>query len=178
MSGSSAPQYGVMLLKALRDLKVESHFVMSDGARRTLKMEMGLHAGEVEALADVVYDPRNLGAAISSGSFLTTGMVVIPCSMRSLAGIAAGTSDNLLLRAADVTLKERRPLVLVTRETPLSYIHLRNMMEVTQAGAVVLPPVPAFYHRPQTIDDLILHACGKVLDQFGIAHDLFQRWSS
>jgi polyprenyl P-hydroxybenzoate/phenylacrylic acid decarboxylase-like protein len=151
---------------------------MSDGARRTLKMEMGLHAGEVEALADVVYDPRNLGAAISSGSFLTTGMVVIPCSMRSLAAIAAGTSDNLLLRAADVTLKERRPLVLVTRETPLSYIHLRNMMEVTQAGAVVLPPVPAFYHRPQTIDDLILHACGKVLDQFGIAHDLFQRWSS
>jgi polyprenyl P-hydroxybenzoate/phenylacrylic acid decarboxylase-like protein len=178
MSGSSAPQYCVMFLKALRDLKVESHFVMTDGARRTLKMEMGLRPSEVEALADVVYDPRNQGAAISSGSFLTVGMVVIPCSMRSLAGIAAGTADNLLIRAADVTLKERRRLVLVARETPLSYIHLRNMMEVTQAGATVLPPVPAFYHQPKTIDDLILHTCGKVLDQFGIDHDLFQRWSS
>lgn len=178
MSGSSAPQYCVTFLEALRDLKVESHFVMSDGARRTLKMEMGVPPADVEALADVVYDPRNMGAAISSGSFLTTGMVVIPCSMRSLAAIAAGTSDNLLVRAADVTLKERRPLVLVARETPLNYIHIRNMMEVTQAGATVLPPVPAFYHQPRTIDDLLLHICGKVLDQFGIAHDLFRRWSS
>ena len=119
----------------------------------------------------------DLGAAISSGSFLTMGMVVIPCSMRTLAAVASGASDNLLTRAADVALKERRRLVLVTRETPLSYIHIRNMETVTLAGATVLPPVPAFYHRPLTIDDLLMHICGKVLDQFGIDHDLYRRWS-
>jgi polyprenyl P-hydroxybenzoate/phenylacrylic acid decarboxylase-like protein len=132
---------------------------------------------DFEALADVVYDPDDLGAAVSSGSYLTMGMVVVPCSMKSLAEIACGTSENLLTGAADVCLKERRRLVLVPRETPLSLIHIRNMETVTLAGAMVLPPMPAFYHRPQTIDDLLAQTVSKVLDQFGIAHDLFQCWT-
>jgi polyprenyl P-hydroxybenzoate/phenylacrylic acid decarboxylase-like protein len=178
MSGSSAPQLGVTFLKAARRLdQVETHLVLSGGARRSIELEMGIDPSEVEKLADVVYDAANLGASISSGSFLTMGMVVIPCSMRTLGAVASGNSDNLVTRAADVALKERRPLVLVTRETPLSYIHIRNMETVTLAGATVLPPVPAFYHRPATIDDLLLHICGKVLDQFGVPHDLYRRWS-
>ena len=126
----------------------------------------------------MVYEAQDLGAGISSGSFLTLGMVVIPCSMRSLSSIATGNSDNLLTRAADVTLKERRRLVLVTRETPLNLIHIRNMETVTVAGGTILPPVPAFYHRPESIDDLLRHTCGKVLDQFGLEHELFRRWRS
>ena len=178
MSGSSAPQLGVTFLKAARRLEqVETHLVLSGGAHRRIELEMGIDPSEVEKLADVVYDAADLGASISSGSFLTMGMVVIPCSMRTLGAVASGNSDNLVTRAADVALKERRPLVLVTRETPLSYIHIRNMETVTLAGATVLPPVPAFYHRPATIDDLLLHICGKVLDQFGVPHDLYRRWS-
>jgi polyprenyl P-hydroxybenzoate/phenylacrylic acid decarboxylase-like protein len=178
MSGSSAPQLGVTFLKAARRLEqVETHLVLSGGAHRSIELEMGIDPSEVEKLADVVYDAADLGASISSGSFLTMGMVVIPCSMRTLGAVASGNSDNLVTRAADVALKERRPLVLVTRETPLSYIHIRNMETVTLAGATVLPPVPAFYHRPATIDDLLLHICGKVLDQFGVPHDLYRRWS-
>jgi polyprenyl P-hydroxybenzoate/phenylacrylic acid decarboxylase-like protein len=177
MSGSSAPQLGEMFLRVCRDIEnLETHLVLSQGARRTVELEMGRDPAAIEALASKAYDPADLGAAISSGSFLTMGMVVIPCSMSTLAGIAAGTSTDLLRRAADVTLKERRPLVLVARETPLSLIHLRNMVAVTEAGATVLPPVPAFYHRPKTIDDLLRHTCGKVLDQFGLAHDVFRRW--
>jgi polyprenyl P-hydroxybenzoate/phenylacrylic acid decarboxylase-like protein len=130
----------------------------------------------VEALADVVYKAGDLGAAIASGSFLTMGMVIIPCSMKTLAAVAWGHSSDLLSRAADVSLKERRRLVLVTRETPLNLAHLRNMVAVTEAGAVVLPPVPAFYHRPATIEDLLQHTVGKVLDQFGIEHQAFKRW--
>ncbi len=179
MSGSSAPQLADTFLRASRDLdEIETHLVVSPGARRSIELELQKDPAEIEALADVVYDANDLGAAISSGSFLTMGMVVIPCSMRTLGAIASGNSDNLLSRAADVTLKERRPLVLVTRETPLSYIHIRNMETVTLAGATVLPPVPGFYHGPKTIEDLLLQTCGKVLDQFGVAHDLFQRWSS
>jgi polyprenyl P-hydroxybenzoate/phenylacrylic acid decarboxylase-like protein len=177
ISGSSAPALGLTFLRACRDLDVETHLVLSGGAARSIELELGMTVDAVQAEADVVYDPTDMAAAISSGSFLTAGMVVIPCSMRSLAGIASGTSDSLLLRAADVTLKERRRLVLVTRETPLNLIHLRNMETVTLAGATVLPPVPAFYHDPKTIDDLLLHICGKVLDQFGIAHQLVTRWS-
>lgn len=178
MSGSSAPQLGVTLLTALKELgTVEVHLVLSAGARQTIRHEMDGDPASVEALADVVHDPSDLAAPISSGSFLTAGMVVMPCSMHTLASVAHGIGDNLLTRAADVHLKERRKLVLVVRETPLSLVHLRNMEQATLAGAVVLPPVPAFYHRPQTIDDLLRHTAGKVLDQFGIAHDLFRRWS-
>jgi polyprenyl P-hydroxybenzoate/phenylacrylic acid decarboxylase-like protein len=178
MSGSSAPQLGEAFLRICQDIEgLEAHLVISAGARRSIELELGVHPSALEALATVVYDPADMGAAISSGSYLTVGMVVIPCSMGALAGIAAGTSTDLLRRAADVTLKERRTLVLVTRETPLSLIHLRNMETVTLAGGTVLPPVPAFYHQPKTIDDLLRHTCGKVLDQFGIPHELFRRWS-
>lgn len=176
-SGSSAPQLGAMFLRLCRDLDgLETHLVMSRGARRSVELEMGVDPAEIENLADVVYDAQDLGAAVSSGSFLTLGMVVIPCSMRTLSGVATGNSDNLVTRAADVTLKERRRLVLVTRETPLNLIHIRNMETVTLAGGTILPPVPAFYHRPETIDDLLRQTCGKVLDQFGVEHDLFRRW--
>lgn len=179
MSGSSAPQLGHTFLQATRQLgTVETHFVLSQGARRSIELELGVDPAELEKLADVVYDARDLGASISSGSFLTIGMVIIPCSMRTLAAVATGNSDNLVARAADVTLKERRPLVMVTRETPLNLIHLRNMETVTLAGATVLPPVPGFYHKPKTIDDLLRQTCGKVLDQFGIEHELFRRWES
>lgn len=178
MSGSSAPHLGEAFLRAARRQGgVETHFVLSPGARRSIELELRTDPAEVEKLADVVYDAADLGAAISSGSFPTMGMVVIPCSMRTMAAVATGNSDNLLTRAADVTLKERRRLVLVTRETPLSYIHIRNMETVTLAGATVLPPVPAFYHRPASIDDLLMHTCGKVLDQFGLDHDLYRRWT-
>jgi polyprenyl P-hydroxybenzoate/phenylacrylic acid decarboxylase-like protein len=178
MSGSSAPHLGVAFLRAARLLGTfETHFVLSPGARKSIELELGTSPAEVEKLADVVYDTMDLGAPISSGSFPTMGMVVIPCSMRTLAAVASGNSDNLLTRAADVTLKERRRLVLVTRETPLNYIHIRNMETVTLAGATVLPPVPAFYHRPSSIDDLLLHISGKVLDQFGIEHNLYRRWT-
>jgi polyprenyl P-hydroxybenzoate/phenylacrylic acid decarboxylase-like protein len=178
ISGSSAPVLGQRLLEVLRELAVvETHLVMSEGARLSIKHELDLDPDAVAELADVVHDPHNLAASVSSGSFPTMGMVVMPCSMRTLAAIATGNTTELLSRAADVTLKERRRLVLVTRETPLNLIHIRNMETVTLAGAVVLPPVPAFYHRPQTIRDLIDQTVGKVLDQFGIEHQLFRRWS-
>jgi len=178
IAGSSGPQYGIALLRTLQSLAtVETHLVLSSGASRTIELEAGLDPAYVCGLADVVHDARDLAAPISSGSFLTIGMVVAPCSMKTLAAIAHGYSDSLLTRAADVTLKERRRLVLVTRETPLSLVHLRNMVAVTEAGATVLPPVPAFYHHPKSIDDLIAQTVGKVLDQFGIEHATFRRWS-
>ena len=177
LTGSSAPQLGLALLHALRDIpSVETHLVVSQGARLSLKLEAGVEVSQVEALADRAYRPEDLAASISSGSFLTVGMVVMPCSMRALGAIAAGISSDLVTRAADVTLKERRKLVLVPRETPLNLIHIRNMETATLAGAVVLPPMPAFYHRPQTIDDLLMHTVGKVLDQLGIEHALYRRW--
>jgi len=138
---------------------------------------MGRDADDVAELADVVHDPRNLAAAISSGSFQTLGMAVAPCSMRTLAAIATANSTDLLTRAADVCLKERRRLVLVARETPLNLMHIRNMETATLAGATILPPVLAFYHRPATIDDLLAQLAGKVLDQFGIEHALYRRWT-
>ena len=179
MSGSSAPQLGIALLEALHHHpEVETHLVISDGARRSLALEAGTDPDRVAKLADVSYAASDLAAAISSGSFLTEGMVVVPCSMRTLSAIATANTTDLLTRAADVTLKERRRLVLVTRESPLNLIHIRNMETVTLAGAIVMPPVLGFYHRPKTIDDLVAQVVGKVLDQFAITHDLFRRWGS
>lgn len=177
ITGSSAPQYGIKLLRALRDLgSVETHLVLSDQARKNIKIEAEMDPASVVDLADFAYDARDYAAAISSGSFLTMGMVIAPCSMSTLGAIASGLTTNLLVRAADVTLKEGRRLVLVPRETPLSLIHLRNMVTVTEAGAVVLPPTPAFYHNPKSVDELLAQTVGKVLDQFGIVHSLFERW--
>ena len=179
ISGSSAPQLGIALLEALhRSEEVETHLVISEGARRSIELEAGLDPDRVAKLATAAYDPRDLAAAISSGSFLTDGMVVIPCSMRTLAAVATGNATDLLVRAADVTLKERRRLVLVARESPLNLIHIRNMEVVTLAGAIVMPPVLGFYHRPKVVEDLVAQVVGKVLDQFGIAHELFRRWGS
>jgi len=154
VSGSSAPHLAYTLLRALADRDdVETHLVLSHGAPLSIKLEMDKSAADFEALADVTHDPSNLAASISSGSFRTCGMVIIPCSMKTLASIASGLTADLIARAADVCLKERRRLVLVTRETPLNLIHIRNMETVTLAGATVLPPVPAFYHRPETSEE-------------------------
>lgn len=177
ITGASGPHLAVHLLTALRKLgTVETHLVLSRAAHRTIELETGMPPAEVAALADVRHARGDIAASIASGSFRTMGMVVVPCSMKTVAGIAHGYSDDLLVRAADVTLKERRPLVLVARETPLSLVHLRNLVAVTEAGATVLPPVPAFYHQPESIEDILAHLTGKVLDQFGIDHELFARW--
>ncbi|PSK97836.1 2,5-furandicarboxylate decarboxylase 2 [Murinocardiopsis flavida] len=178
ISGASAPHLAIHLLSAIRKLgSVDTHLVISRAAKRTIEIESGRRAREIAALATEYHRSDDIAAAIASGSFQTMGMVVVPCSMKTLAGIAHGFSDTLLTRAADVCLKERRRLVLVARETPLSLVHLRNMVAVTEAGATVLPPMPAFYHTPDTIEDLLDHWSGKVLDQFGIDHDLYRRWA-
>jgi 4-hydroxy-3-polyprenylbenzoate decarboxylase len=176
ISGSSGPHYGVRLLEVLRPLDVEVHLVMSAAAHRTIEFEMGRDPAEVAALADVRHDERDVGAGPASGTFLTDGMVVAPCSIRTLSAIANSANDNLIVRAADVCLKEGRRLVLVVRETPLHLGHLRLMARAAETGAVILPPVPAFYHRPETIQDLVDHTVTKVLDQFGIHVDLVPRW--
>jgi len=176
LTGSSGPHYGVRLLEVLRDVEVEVHLILSAAARKTIEYEMGRDPNQVLTLADVVHDERDIAAPIASGTFLTDGMVVAPCSIRTLSAIANSANDNLVVRAADVCLKERRRLVLVVRETPLHLGHLRLMLQATEAGAVILPPVPGFYHLPKTIDDLVDHTVTKVLDQFGIHLDLIARW--
>lgn len=177
VSGSSAPHLAWATLTALHNHpEVETHLVVSRGADKTIELEMGAKRDDFEALADVCYDPGDFAAAISSGSFRTMGMAVVPCSMKTLATMATGTVTDLLTRAADVCLKERRRLVVVPRETPLSLIHIRNMETLTLAGATIMPPAPAFYHQPQTIDDLLNQTVGKLLDQFDISHDLYRRW--
>jgi 4-hydroxy-3-polyprenylbenzoate decarboxylase len=179
ISGASGVIYGIRLLEVLRDVpSIETHLVMSTAAAQTIGLETDYTAAEVEALANVVYRFRDIAAAISSGSFRTSGMVVMPCTMKTLAGIAHSYSDNLLLRAADVVLKDRRRLVIVPRETPLHLGHLRLLTQVTEMGAIIAPPMPAFYHRPETIDDLINQTVNRVLDLFEIElpQDLFQRW--
>ncbi|MBI4024595.1 MAG: UbiX family flavin prenyltransferase [Verrucomicrobia bacterium] len=180
ISGSSAPIYGIRLLESLVKMpSVETHLVLSEAAELTLRLEMpGWTRPRVEKLADHVYSPSDLAASISSGSFLTHGMVVIPCSMKTLANIAHSTGGDLLCRAADVTLKERRLLILAPRETPFHLGHLRNMTAVAEMGGVILPPIPAFYHQPKTVDDLIHHTIGKILDMLRIEHRLFRRWST
>ncbi|WP_037077614.1 UbiX family flavin prenyltransferase [Pseudonocardia spinosispora] len=179
ISGASAPHYGVRLLEVLRAHcpDVETHLVLSRGARRTIALETDRDPDEVLALAGHVHADDDLAAPISSGSFPTMGMVVAPCSIKTLSSIAGSHNDNLLTRAADVCLKERRRLVLAVRETPLHLGHLRLMTQVAEVGAVILPPVPAFYHRPTSIEHLIDHAVLKMLDQFGIQLDLVPRWT-
>jgi polyprenyl P-hydroxybenzoate/phenylacrylic acid decarboxylase-like protein len=177
ISGSSSPIYGIRALEALRtEGSTEIHLIITSAARRVIELETGWKLESILSLAHELYGESELAAGISSGSFHTDGMIVAPCSMRSLAEIAHGISTNLLTRAADVHLKERRRLVLMVRETPLSLVHLRNMTAVTEAGAVVLPPIPAFYHHPKTIDDLINHSVGKALDIMSIPHRLFDAW--
>ncbi|WP_393948220.1 UbiX family flavin prenyltransferase [Kluyvera intermedia] len=180
ISGASGAIYGVRLLQVLRTLPdVETHLVMSQAARQTLALETDLSLRDVQALADVVHDARDIAANISSGSFKTSGMVILPCSMKTLSGIVNSYTDGLLTRAADVVLKERRTLVLCVRETPLHLGHLRLMTQAAEIGAVIMPPVPAFYHRPQTLDDVINQTVNRVLDLFDIElpEDLFARWN-
>lgn len=179
ISGASGAIYGVRLLQVLRGVEnVETHLVMSQAARQTLALETSLSLRDVQALADVVYDARDIAASISSGSFKTMGMVILPCSIKTLSGIVNSYSDGLLTRAADVVLKERRPLVLCVRETPLHLGHLRLMTQAAELGAMIMPPIPAFYHHPQTVDDIIDQTVNRVIDQFDIElqQDLFTRW--
>lgn len=177
ISGASGAELGVALLRALREIgQFETHLVISGGAERTIAGETAYSLEEIRALADVNHDFYDIGASIASGSFRTAGMIIMPCSMKTLAGIACGYADNLELRAADVTLKEGRKLVLAVRETPLSRIHLRNMLTLAEMGAVILPPMMTFYSGPQTVDDMVRHTVGKVLDQFGVDCPGFRRW--
>jgi 4-hydroxy-3-polyprenylbenzoate decarboxylase len=181
ISGSTGVVYGVRLLEVLRTLPdVETHLVITLAGRQTIGLETDYAIKDVEALADVVHHHANIAAPIASGSFRAAGMIVAPCSMKTLAGIASSFSENLLLRAADVTLKERRPLVLLARETPLHLGHLRHMVALTEMGAIIAPPVPAFYHRPTTIDGIVNQTVNRALDLLGIRlpEDLFQRWGS
>jgi 4-hydroxy-3-polyprenylbenzoate decarboxylase len=176
ISGASGAILGVRMLEVLRATDVEVHLVMSKAAELTLALETDWKRDQVRALAHVVYNVADVAAAISSGSFRTMGMVVIPCSIRTMSEIASGVTSNLLTRAADVVLKERRRLVLVVRETPLHTLHLRTMASLSEAGAIVAPPVPGFYARPQSVDDIVNHTVGRVLDLFGIEAGVVRRW--
>lgn len=176
ITGASGAIYGIKLLEALKQCQVESHAIISDSAKKTILHETSYSLKEVEAMCSFLYDPRDIGAAISSGSFLVNGMIIAPCSIKSLSSIANSFNDNLITRAADVQLKERRKLVLLVRETPLHLGHLRQMVAVSEMGGVILPPVPSFYHKPETIDDIVRQSLGKALDQFGIDAKLFSRW--
>jgi 4-hydroxy-3-polyprenylbenzoate decarboxylase len=176
ISGASGIVYGVRMLEALRDAGVETHLVVTRSAQVTLGYELSLKVAALQALATVHHRIDDVGASISSGSFPTMGMIVAPCSIRSLSEIATGVTSSLLTRAADVVLKERRRLVLMVRETPLHLGHLRAMTHVTEMGAIVMPPVPAFYARPATIEDIVDHTVGRALDLFGIENALVRRW--
>lgn len=178
LSGASGIIYGVETLKILRQLGVPTHLIVSDSAVRNLQIETEYTLDEVKALADVVYDVRDVAASPASGSWLNRGMMIAPCTIKTLSAIANSFNYNLLIRAADVTLKEKRRLVLMVRETPLHKGHLELMARAADLGALILPPVPAFYHRPKTIEDLIHQSIGKALDHFNIEHDLYRRWSS
>ena len=178
ISGASGAGYGVRLLQALQGAPdVESHLVVSSAGWRNVHEEHGLQRADIEALADAVHDIANIGASIASGSFRCSGMVVAPCSMRTLAAIAHGLSDNLITRAADVLLKERRRLVLMVRESPLSLIHLRNMVSASEAGAIICPPMPAFYLRPRSVDEIIDFSVARALDLLDVPHTLAARWN-
>jgi 4-hydroxy-3-polyprenylbenzoate decarboxylase len=183
ITGATGAVYGVRLLQHLKQVSrpdgrpVETHLVISDAAVLTLHQETGLQRKEVEALAHVVHKQNNIGASIASGSFQADGMVIAPCSMKTLASVAHGLSDNLIARAADVMLKERRRLILMVRETPFNLAHLRNMTVVTEMGGIIFPPLPSFYHQPKTIDEMVDHTVARVIDLFGICHNLAPRWN-
>ena len=177
MTGATGSIYGLRLLESLRALGGwETHLIVSDAGMLNVWQEYRLARKEIHKLADVVHNVRDVGASIASGSFITAGMVIAPCSMKTLAAVAHAFADNLITRAADVILKERRRLVLITREAPLNLAHIRNMAAVTEMGGVIFPPVPAFYSRAKTIDDLVNHTVGRVLDLFGVEHDAIRRW--
>ncbi len=179
ITGASGAVYGVRLLERLRGLAgdaIQTHLVITPSGEKTISLETDYGVNRVRELADFVYGYADIAAPISSGSFITMGMVVVPCSMRTLSDIAHSRADNLLVRAADVTLKEGRKLVIVPRETPIHRGHIKLMLTAAENGAVILPPMPAFYHHPKTVDDIVDHTVGKILDQFGVEHDIFKRW--
>ncbi|MHB8567172.1 MAG: UbiX family flavin prenyltransferase [Nitrososphaerales archaeon] len=177
ISGASGVIYGVRLLQVLKQLEVETHLIMTPAAKITIAAETSFSPDSVEKLATKVYRFNDIAASISSGSFQIDAMAVIPCSMHTLGAMASGLADNLLVRAAEVTLKERRPLIVVPRETPMTLIHLENMVKIARAGAIVVPAMPAFYQRPKNIDEIIDHLIGKILDLLDIEHNLFTRWT-
>jgi 4-hydroxy-3-polyprenylbenzoate decarboxylase len=176
LSGASGIIYGIRLLEVLKELGIERDLVITETGEEMVTIETGRTPEEVRMLASRVHESTDFTSPLASGGFRNRGMVVIPCSMKTVAGIACGFADNLLLRAADCTLKEGRTLVLVPRETPLNSIHLRNMLALAEAGVTILPAAPGFYHRPKTVDDLVDHVVGKVLDRLGIEHHLYHRW--
>jgi flavin prenyltransferase len=177
ISGSTGVLYGIRLLEVLRGSEVEAHLVITGPGKRTIVEETDWAVAQVEALAAAVYDNRDIGAAPASGTFRTAGMVVLPCSIKTASAIATSTGEGLLCRAADVTLKEGRPLVVAVREAPLHLGHLRQLTLLAEVGAVIFPPVPAFYHRPQTLDDIVNHTVGRILDRFGIPQTLVREWT-
>jgi len=177
ISGATGAVYGMRLLQVLRaDPGIRTHLLLSSAGVLNVKQELDMGRAEVEALADVVHNVRDVGASIASGSFQTDGMVIAPCSMKTLAAVAHGLADNLITRAADVTLKERRRLILMVRETPFNLAHIRNMEAVTLMGGIIFPPLPGFYQRPKTLDELVDHTVGRVLDLLNVAHALTPRW--
>jgi 4-hydroxy-3-polyprenylbenzoate decarboxylase len=176
ISGASGVTYGVRLLQVLQQSDYETHLIISKSGELNIEIETDYDPADVKAMADYVYDHKNVAASLASGSFLTEGMVVVPCTIKTLSGIANSYNENLLVRAADVTLKEKRKLALVVRETPLHKGHLRLLTMAADMGAHILPPVPSFYHMPKTIDDIIDQTIGKIFDYIGIEHDLFKRW--
>ena len=177
ITGSSGVIYGIRMLECLKVLNIETHLVMSEWGEKNIEIETEWSVNHVRDLANVCYDRKNMAASISSGSFRTDGMGILPCSMKTLSSIANGYDDNLISRAASVCIKESRKLVIVPRETPLSKIHIENMRTLVGVGVTILPAAPGFYQKPKSIDDMINHIVGKVLDQFSISHDIFRRWS-
>ena len=176
ISGASGVIYGIRMLSLLQEKDFETHLIISDSGRQNIEIETSFKADDVAGMANYTYDNKDVGAALASGSYLTEGMVVVPCTIKTLSGIANSYTNNLLVRAADVTLKEKRKLVLVVRETPLHVGHLSLMTKAAQMGAHILPPIPSFYHQPKTIDDIIHQTIGKVFDYLGIEHNLYKRW--
>lgn len=178
ITGASGVVYGKRLLEVLKEKNVETHLIVSRASEKIIEHELDITRSELEKLANYAYEENDLAAPLASGSFLTYGMIIIPCSTKTLAGIAHGYSENLILRAAEVSLKERRKLILVPRETPLSVVHLRNLLDLAIQGVIIIPAMPAFYHKPKNISELVDFIVGKVLDSLDIKHELFERWPS